>query len=498
VEHVQLLQEQRRRLQQQQETQNPTDAPYNPTLLFNGNLLNDLGQPVENAQIQFWHADYHGNYFHPGDDLDGKELMKDTFSYFGTATTNANGDFDFTTYRPGIYIGRPVTHIHYKVFFEGNEVLTSQFYFEDENVSRWYDQMQILRLEEGVDSDGNIFLSTNKQVVVNMRLGGYTKLTPLDVDGPFYPLVDFFDIGNDMTSGLLRKFYGSESPTMVVTIEPTREPTRRPSHMPSANPLPRPSSPPEEDLFDFIAPYGENFTIDGNYTSNFNTTDDDELDYIDSEDYKFSNNTSHKGEENESDDNKNTTAMHDENVDEDMDMDMDVDTDVDADADANEDEDEVEVKAEVEAEAEVKSEIVFLNPKDKEESSAVNGNSETAALELPTTIIRAPITTIGEDENDKEESSTSNDEEGPWDFDFNALKSPWNPVYNIQWKPIIGRLPKPNTGVASSRAITEDKSKDLDSGDRDGDKDVNGKDEGEDDGLSSASSDGRRFLRSSK
>jgi len=82
------------------------------------------------------------------------------------------------------------------------------------------------------------------------------------------------------------------------------------------------------------------------------------------------------------------------------------------------------------------------------------------------------------------------------------MKSPWNPVYNIQWKPIIGRLPKPNTGVASSRAITEDKSKDLDSGDRDGDrdgdKDVNGKDEGEDDGLSSASSDGRRFLRSSK
>lgn len=464
---MQLLQEQRRRLQQeQQETQKPTDAPYNPPLKFNGNLRNDLGQPVENAQIQFWHADYHGNYFHPEDDLEGKELMKDSFSYFGTATTDADGDFDFNTYRPGIYISRPVTHIHFKVFYEGSELLTSQFYFEDENVWRWYDQMQILRQEEGVDNDGNVFLFTNKLIVVNMKLGGNTKLTPSDVEGPFYPLVDFFDVGSDMTSGLLRRFYGSESPTMAVTIEPTREPTRRPSRMPSGNPLSRPSLPPVEDLFDFIAPYGENFTIDGNYTSNSNTTDDDELDYVDPEDYDFSTNTSIEGEEKESDDNENRTTMRDDNVDED------------------EDEDEADSE--------------FFNSEDKKESSSVNGNLETAALELPaipTTIIPTPKTTIGDD--DKDESLNLKEERGPWDFANNALKSPWNSesiaAYNNQRKPIIGRFPKPNTGAALSRTVSDDKSKDLNSGDGDEDRDVNG----ESDRSDSASSDGRRFLRRS-
>jgi len=208
---VQLHQERGRHLQQRQEQRReqdqPTEAPYNnPHLLFNGNLKNDLGESVEDAQIQFWHADFHGKYLHPNEDLEGKELMKDSFSYFGTATTDSNGDFDFKTYRPGIYVSRPITHIHFKVFHDGQELLTSQFYFEDENVGRWYDKMVILQLEEGVDDeDGSVVLTTSKQVVVNMRMGGRRKLTPRDVEGPFYPLVDFFDVGNDMTSGLLEK-----------------------------------------------------------------------------------------------------------------------------------------------------------------------------------------------------------------------------------------------------------------------------------------------------
>lgn len=186
-EHVELYREQRRKLQQGQQWQgqssepldSPTAAPlYNPKLLFHGNLLNDYGQPAENAQIQFWHADYNGNYLHPKDDLDGQELMKESFSYFGTATTDSEGVFDFKTYRPGIYMKRPVTHIHFKVFYDGSELLTSQFYFADENVRRFYDDMVILTLDEGVDEDGNVVLSTKKEIVVDMGLGGFTKLTP--------------------------------------------------------------------------------------------------------------------------------------------------------------------------------------------------------------------------------------------------------------------------------------------------------------------------------
>mmetsp|Transcript_1347 Transcript_1347/g.2790 ORF Transcript_1347/g.2790 Transcript_1347/m.2790 type:complete len:244 (-) Transcript_1347:897-1628(-) len=154
-----------------------TSAAFNPQLLFDGLLLNDLGEPLNNAQVQFWHADHNGNYFHPGDDLDGHELQED-FSYFGTATTDANGSFNFRTYRPGIYQSRPITHIHFKVFVDGTEKLTSQFYFDDENVGRWYDEMLILDLQDGVDEDGSQIKITQKEVVVNMDLGGFVKQTP--------------------------------------------------------------------------------------------------------------------------------------------------------------------------------------------------------------------------------------------------------------------------------------------------------------------------------
>jgi len=145
--------------------------------------------------------------------------MKDSFSYFGTDTTDAEGNFEFKTYRPGIYASRPVTHIHFKVFYEGRELLTSQFYFQDENVGRWYDDMLILKLEEDVADDGSSFVYTAKTIVVNMNMGGYEKLTPTQMEGPFYPLVDFFEIGNDMTTGLLERFCATESPTTFGTTE---------------------------------------------------------------------------------------------------------------------------------------------------------------------------------------------------------------------------------------------------------------------------------------
>ena len=157
----------------------PTEAPASiPKILFDGILKNDLGEPIENAQVQFWHADLNGNYLHPGDDLNGYEYLTDSFSYFGTANTDASGAFGFKTYRPGIYLSRPITHIHFKVFYNGTDLLTSQFYFSDENVGKFFDDMLILTLQEGVDGDGNPVNTTQKEVVVNMGLGGSSKLTP--------------------------------------------------------------------------------------------------------------------------------------------------------------------------------------------------------------------------------------------------------------------------------------------------------------------------------
>jgi len=212
-------------------TEEPTstspEEPYNPKLLFHGSLLNELREPLENAQIQFWQADLNGNYLHPGDDLNGFDLMTDTFSYFGTASTDSNGTFDFITYRPGIYLQRPVTHIHFKVFVNGTEYLTSQFYFADEGVGRWYEDSVVLTLTEDVDEEGNVVTSTEKEIVVNTRTapsGSYwgTTFTPSDMEGPFYPVVDFMEVGNDMTQGLNPDFMGSTTETGSAASPPTR------------------------------------------------------------------------------------------------------------------------------------------------------------------------------------------------------------------------------------------------------------------------------------
>ena len=210
--------------QQQLEQEGPSN---NPHIILYGSLRNDVGEPVQEAQVQFWHADYNGNYYHPGDDLDGYELLSDTFSYFGTAETDVLGNFAFKTFRPGLYAGRPITHIHFKIWQNGQELLTSQFYFEDENASRMFDEMLVLTLQESIqDDNGNSFLYATKTVVVknNRNVDGIEKLTPDQQEGPFYPVVDFFDVGNDMTAGLLNRLEGGDGGVLTADELPILEP----------------------------------------------------------------------------------------------------------------------------------------------------------------------------------------------------------------------------------------------------------------------------------
>ena len=189
-------QQQQRQQQQQQQTPPQITTPP-PALVFYGTLLNEFFEPLSNALVQFWHADIDGNYAPPGrnDDFqhEGPEhLVTETFSYFGTATTDTTGHFAFRTYRPGIYASRPITHIHYKVFSNTTTtttttnttnhpqqqqptlLLTSQFYFDDENFNgilagRGYDDRQILQLKEerkDEEEHSGLVLTTTKTIVV--------------------------------------------------------------------------------------------------------------------------------------------------------------------------------------------------------------------------------------------------------------------------------------------------------------------------------------------
>ncbi|KAL3902871.1 MAG: hypothetical protein SGILL_010664 [Bacillariaceae sp.] len=210
-------------------------------LLFHGTVLNDLGEPLENAKVQFWHTDKRGIYDHPRDlQGNGNPSLLDDFAYFGTSTSDMDGKFEFITYRPGIYTGRPMTHIHFKVFsVEGKERgvrtqrLTSQFYFSDENHTQFPQSVQldlqpVENMTAEAEENGTMtrYFETTKTIVVNMNLGGNETLTPSQQEGPFYPVVNFFNVGHDMTntSGLVRTeapSSASAAPSLSLTAAPT-------------------------------------------------------------------------------------------------------------------------------------------------------------------------------------------------------------------------------------------------------------------------------------
>jgi hypothetical protein len=198
-------------------------------LHFRGKLLNDQGEPLSGAQVQFWQTDENGNYNHPQFSTGGVPL-EDDFQYFGTSSTEDDGSFDFRTYRPGIYSERPVTHIHYKVWWQGNDILTSQFYFADEGLTQFSD---LLQLELSSKDDGSQL--TDKTIVVDLGLGGTLPITPTPAEGPYYPVIDFFGFDSDMTN------------VSAIEQKPTSEGTQAstaPSPAPNTTPVPPPPTTP--------------------------------------------------------------------------------------------------------------------------------------------------------------------------------------------------------------------------------------------------------------
>lgn len=103
--------------------------PRFDVLKLSGRVITPTETPLEGALVDIWHADPKGRYKHPrGHDQD--ELL-DEFLYWGESLVDSDGGFTFRTYVPGSYSARPAQHIHYKVWLNEREVLTSQIYFEE-------------------------------------------------------------------------------------------------------------------------------------------------------------------------------------------------------------------------------------------------------------------------------------------------------------------------------------------------------------------------------
>ena len=92
------------------------DSMQGQVITVTGQVVDQNGQPVANALLDFWQANASGAYDNSGYTLRGHQY------------TDANGNYTLTTVVPGLYPGR-TEHIHVKVEAPNGPMLTTQLFF---------------------------------------------------------------------------------------------------------------------------------------------------------------------------------------------------------------------------------------------------------------------------------------------------------------------------------------------------------------------------------
>lgn len=102
-----------------------------------GRVTDQACEPVEGALVEIWQANKWGRYVHKEDP--NPAPVDPNFQGWGSAVTDAEGRYRFRTVKPGPY---PVPagwmrtpHIHFKVAKRGFHGLTTQMFFEGEELN---------------------------------------------------------------------------------------------------------------------------------------------------------------------------------------------------------------------------------------------------------------------------------------------------------------------------------------------------------------------------
>jgi protocatechuate 3,4-dioxygenase beta subunit len=103
-------------------------------IIITGRVLDERGRPVRNALLEIWQANACGRYIHKIDQHDAP--LDPNFTGAGRVLTDHNGEYRFTTIKPGAYpwknhdnAWRPA-HIHFSIFGESFlQRLVTQMYF---------------------------------------------------------------------------------------------------------------------------------------------------------------------------------------------------------------------------------------------------------------------------------------------------------------------------------------------------------------------------------
>jgi len=143
-----------------------TALPAGQILEFGGTVYDAGGYPLEGVVVEIWQTDAAGVYLHPDDP--GTEGRDRNFQFYGEAQTGADGVYEFRTIVPGLYEPRP-RHIHVKVKQDGQELLTTQFYFAGEINVQGADALMLLDPQPDMDEAGNSILTSRRDIFLNIN-----------------------------------------------------------------------------------------------------------------------------------------------------------------------------------------------------------------------------------------------------------------------------------------------------------------------------------------
>jgi len=94
--------------------------PLGERIIVTGKLLDERGRPIPNTLVEVWQANASGRYLHKREIHDAP--LDPNFTGGGRVMTNAQGEYQFVTIKPGAYpwgnhhnAWRPA-HIHFSVF----------------------------------------------------------------------------------------------------------------------------------------------------------------------------------------------------------------------------------------------------------------------------------------------------------------------------------------------------------------------------------------------
>lgn len=153
-------------------------------VLDNGNASSKVCQPIAEATVLMWQANFSGRYNHKGDDsapqqfphpITGKIMERihdEHFQYWGKALTDEHGYFLFKTILPSFYPAaedwyRP-PHLHFSIQPKGRQEFVTQTYFKGDSLPN-IDIIHDLNTKDWILRNPKISPAQQEQVIVEFQ-----------------------------------------------------------------------------------------------------------------------------------------------------------------------------------------------------------------------------------------------------------------------------------------------------------------------------------------